>query len=170
MDILKPLPERRSIRLKGFDYSVPNGYFITICTYRRQCILGNVIDDNMIESEYGRMIRQWWGKLSDRYAIMLDEFIIMSNHIHGIIFTQEADAGARTGAPLQQIVRWFKTMTTNEYFRMIPKNLGPVKHLWQRNYYEHVIRGDEDLRRAREYIQNNPAQWTLDKENPDHLP
>ena len=152
---------RRSIRLKDYDYLQDGYYYLTICTQNRQCLFEN--------DSVKQMIYKWWNELSVKFKnIELDEFIIMPNHIHWIIFLVGADLcvcpnekqGEHTGSPLHVIVQWFKTMTTNEYIQNV-KNRGwkPFdKKLWQRNYYEHVIRDENELNRIREYIINNPLQ------------
>ena len=130
----------------------------------------------------GAAISRWWLELTRKFTtIETDEFVVMPNHCHGIIVitdpTVGADlrvgppdgrTGAHTGAPLPTIMQWFKTMTTNEYMRGVKRFGWPAfrGQLWQRNYYEHVIRSEESLNRIREYIVNNPIQWGVDRENP----
>ena len=100
----------------------------------------------------------------------------MPNHFHGIVIIVGADLrvcssmGKRTGLPLHRMVQWFKTMTTNEYIHGVKQNLNvPIdKRLWQRNYYEHIIRNEEDLNEIREYIITNPLKWAMDRENPNN--
>jgi putative transposase len=178
-------PNRRSIRLKGYDYSCPGGYFLTIVLQDRACLFGEIAHGLMKLSAIGEMIWGWWQRLPERYAVTLDEFVIMPNHFHGIVLLNDPGAhgdqgtgahgdqgtGAHVGAPLQQIVRWFKTMTTNEYIRGVRDHGWPrfEEHLWQRNYYEHIIRNDKDLTRIRQYICNNPQAWESDTENPNRL-
>jgi len=143
------------------------------------------------------MVERWWHGLEDRFPhISADWHIVMPNHFHGILVIRETlesagvhrvgadprvcpscgvvhrDTGAHTGAPLPRIVQWFKTMTTNEYIRRVESD-GWRRfsgRLWQRNYYEHIIRGEADLLRAREYISLNPAKWGEDEENPGKGP
>jgi len=144
----------------------------------------------MILNDAGKMIGRWWNELKNKYAnIEIDEYVIMPNHFHGIINIVEtvgADLcvcpdnnlnkqmikakGEHTGSPLHrrpisEMVRWFKTMTTNEYIRNIKLNdWEPFNgKLWQRNYYEQIIRDEIALRCIREYIVNNPCQWPQDK-------
>jgi putative transposase len=198
----KEYPNRRSVRLKGYDYSCAGGYFVTIVLQNRACLLGEVADGVMNLNSVGLMVERWWASLPRRYAASLDEFVVMPNHLHGIVLLSDEEnagahigqgtgtyleermgahagqegtgahiegTGAHAGAPLQQIVRWFKTMTTNEYIRGIRDHGWPrfEKHLWQRNYYEHIIRDETDLVRIRRYIVNNPLSWENDEENPD---
>ena len=130
----------------------------------------------------GEAMARWWVELTRRFTtVEADEFIVMPNHCHGIIVIGDpvvgADlcvghpnirTGAHVGAPLPTIMQWFKTMTTNEYMRGV-KTLGWTSfrgQLWQRNYYDHVIRDDDSLNRIRQYIIDNPARWASDRENP----
>ncbi len=172
---------RRSIRLKGYNYSQADAYFVTICTQGRACLFGEVVDGQMRLNDAGRMIEKWWLELNRKYPhVDTDEYIVMPNHFHGIVVIVNnhfvgADLcvgpdhrGAHTGAPLPAIVQWFKTMTTDEYLRGV-KHLGwhPfAKRLWQRNYYEHIIRNQQALDHIRQYILDNPARWAFDRENP----
>ncbi len=186
---------RRSIRLKSYDYSKPGSYFVTICTQGFSYLFRDVVDGVMKLNERGRIIEKWWFKLPEKFpAIEIDEHITMPNHFHGIIQipypvwtihesskqTVSATApvgadpcvcppppheGGHMGPPLQKMVQWFKTMTTNEYIDGIKHGNFPKfsKRLWQRNYYEHIIRDEDELNRIREYIQNNFAKWADDK-------
>jgi REP element-mobilizing transposase RayT len=180
---------RRSIRLQGYDYSRNGAYFVTVCVQHRECLLGEIVDDEMRLNDAGRMVERWWVELGNKFpSVETDEFVVMPNHFHGIITIVGADlrvcpdrTGAHIGAPLRhgplqrindaplpEIVQWFKTMTTNEYIRTV-KQHGWVPlpgRLWQRNYYERVIRTEEELRRIRQYITDNPSQWAHDRENP----
>lgn len=180
---------RRSIRLKGYDYASEGAYFATIVTQGRACLFGEIRDGKMILNEAGQMIVKWWNELPNKFPDMiLGAFVVMPNHFHGIIIIEktvgadlrvcpngEIISGEHIGsplrkpnAPLSQIVQWFKTMTTNEYIRGV-KQLGWIPFIgkfWQRNYYEHVIRNEKELRQKTDYILNNPFRWEDDKENP----
>ena len=179
-----PEPKRRrrySLRLKGFDYAQLGAYFITICTRNRECFLGNVEDGKMSLSDAGRLANAVWKQLPRHYPhIQLDTYVIMPNHVHGVVFivgmdndpvgaglkpapTPNADFNkARHGLP--EIVRAFKTFSA----RRINVFRGTVgAPVWQRNYYEHVIRNDESLNRIRQYIMDNPSRWHEDPENPE---
>jgi len=172
---------RRSIRLTGYDYSQCGYYFITVCTQRRQCLFGEIEKGRMILNDAGKMIGRWWNELKNKYAnIEIDEYVIMPNHCHGIInivgmvgadpCVCPEGKGEHTGSPLRgrpiyKMVQWFKTMTTNEYIRNVKQNhWGPFEgKLWQRNYYEQIVRDEISLQRMREYVVNNPYQWQQDK-------
>jgi putative transposase len=167
---------RRSIRLRDYDYSQQGAYFVTICTKNRECLFGEIVNGQLIPNAIGLMIQQWWSKLSRKFSsIEIDAHVVMPNHFHGIIMIVGADPcvcpdlGAHTGAPLQKIVQWFKTVTTNEYLRYLKRqdvNTLGLK-LWQRNYYEHIIRNERSLNAIRNYILNNPNRWPDDPENPE---
>jgi REP element-mobilizing transposase RayT len=169
---------RRSIRLKEYNYSQVGAYFVTICTQNRELLL----DDVGIRL----MVQKWWDALPEKFPdIRTDQFIIMPNHIHGIIFIVSVGADQRVclitgnhiGLPLQtkptlgRIVQWFKTMTTNDYIKAVRmNNVEPFPgKLWQRNYYEHIIRDETDLNSIRQYIIDNPSKWEEDEDNPKNL-
>jgi len=171
---------RRSIRLRNHDYSLPGAYFLTVCTEDRACLFGNVADDTMRLNDAGRMIEQWWFELNRKFpTVETDEFVVMPNHFHGIVIIpvgadlrvgpgSKAHQGAHAGAPLPTVIQWFKTMTTNDYIRGVKAASWPSFNgrLWQRNYYEHIIRDEDSLNRIRQYIVDNPARWAFDRENP----
>jgi putative transposase len=189
------MKNRRSIRLKEYNYSQSGAYFVTVCTHNRECLFGEIVNGEMVLNDAGRMIEKWFYELPKKFdGIVLDEYIIMPNHIHYIIENispvgadlcvcprnhditandiANRDTGEHTGSPLPRILQWFKTMTTNEYIRNVERNgWQPFNgKLWQRNYYERVIRNDNELNRARQYIIDNPAKWDTDEENPNAKP
>jgi len=160
---------RRSIRLQGFDYSQPGAYFVTVCTRERACLFGDVVDGEMRLNEAGRIVEQCWSAISIHFPnVVLDAFVVMPNHVHGIVLIAGETVGAKNVSPLPgtsktigSIVRGFKIGVT-KWFR---DNCG-IGEVWQRNYYEHIIRDDGSLNRIREYIRNNPMRWAFDRENP----
>ncbi len=172
---LKNQHYRKSIRIKDYDYSQPGEYFITICSYNRECIFGDVIDGEMRLSRLGEIVLDTWNDLPNHnYAIELDEFIIMPNHIHGIIRINDIDVwagsepaptGKRHG--LTEIIRQLKTYSSLRINKIRNTIGNPV---WQRNYYEHIIRSDRELNNIRDYITNNILQWFFDTENPQNIP
>jgi putative transposase len=168
---------RRSIRLKGFNYTQPAAYFVTICTQERACFFGDVVDGEMQLNDAGHAVQASWNELPARFqSVVLDAFVVMPNHIHGIVivgaqFIAPTNAtpapsdgtgqGAINRAPtLGEIVRTYKAAST----RLIRRTVNP-DFAWQRNYYEHVIRNEESLNRIRQYILDNPARWAFDREN-----
>ncbi|MFH1301016.1 MAG: transposase [Planctomycetota bacterium] len=179
-------PQRKSIRLQGYNYSQAGFYFVTICTQNHLCLFGEIqINGEMKRNSAGDMIEKWWLELTHKFPrVTLYEHIVMPNHFHGIIqIEQESEAkGSATevtsikitdqdeqlhSAPhsLASIIGWFKSMTMNEYIRQV-KTQGwkPFyQRLWQRNYYEHIIRDEEAWHEISDYIRTNPQQWLDDK-------
>jgi putative transposase len=164
---------RRSIRLKGYDYSQPGGYFVTICTHGKKCSFGDVIDGKMVLSTTGLIAEGCWKEIPEHFSgVVLDAFVFMPNHIHGIIMirrdtTCRVSTTERFGKPvahsLPTIIRSYKAAVTK---RVNELRRAQGLSVWQSNYYEHIIRNEEDLNDIREYIVNNPLKWDLDKENP----
>ncbi|MBA2277000.1 MAG: transposase [Chloroflexia bacterium] len=163
-------PQRRSIRLGGFDYAGAGAYFVTVCVQHRVCLFGSVIDDEVRLNEAGETILDRWTRLPSRYArIEVDAVVVMPNHVHGIIMVNHDDDWRGEPRPvLGDIVGWFKTMTTNEYIRGVrERGWEPFPgRLWQRNYYEYIIRNERAHERIRAYIAANPSRWPFDEENP----
>jgi putative transposase len=166
---------RKRTRLKGFDYSQPGFYFVTICTYRRSCCLGDVVQGEIKLSEVGFAVKDVWNILPKYYPYSkLDGYIIMPNHVHGIIqITEDYQFPGRGGLinpPLQprhdlsEIIRGFKTWSSRYVHRL--KNTYGMR-FWQRSFYDHIIRDEDDLYNIRQYIRQNPLKWELDPENTD---
>lgn len=192
---------RRSIRLRGYDYSQAGAYFITIVAKNRERLFGEAANGEMRLNEIGRVVQTAWDELPGRYpSVELDAFVVMPNHVHGIIVIS-GDTGPvgaihelplhelplhelpAAGAihespphesPLQDRVQRRKMLLPKivGYFKMnAAKRANEIRlasgvPLWQRNYYEHIIRNEADLRRIREYIANNPLKWELDQLHP----
>ena len=228
---------RRSIRLKDYDYSRPGAYFITICTHNRECVFGEITVGKMTFNEFGKIANQFWVDIGNRFPnVELDEFVIMPNHVHGIlVFTASVGAGftparasagrattgratagrattgratagrattgratagratagrattgrattgrattgrattgratvgratARVAPTLGQIVGAYKSVVSNECLKIYKSKNLYLGKLWQRNYYEHIIRDQNDLNRIRKYIMENPLKWREDK-------
>jgi REP element-mobilizing transposase RayT len=165
---------RRSIRLRGYEYSRTGPYFVTICVKNRECLFGDIVEGRMVSNGAGGIIERVWENLPARFpSIKLDAFSLMPNHVHGIIAIVGAGLalpdkqGAASSAPtLGDVVRTFKSISTIRVNRLLSRSGRP---LWQRNYYEHIIRNDDELNRNREYIQGNPANWSRDENHPDML-
>ena len=168
---------RRSVRLQGYDYSQNGGYFITVCTRDKESLFGEVSDGKMLLNNLGRIVKDEWLKTAEmRHNIRLDEFVIMPNHVHGILIIQDAGDGRGTmhrapttehfGKPspnsIPTIVRGFKSAVTLKIKRIRHEYNVSV---WQKNYYEHIIRNDMSLQKVREYITNNPMNWAQDELN-----
>ncbi len=166
---------RRSIRLKGYDYTQNGAYFVTIVTYHREHLFGEVVNGVMLLNEWGEIARREWfkiGELRPYIELYDDEFVVMPNHAHGIIWNVGAlqrnsptGAGAADEKPhveagsLGAIVRAYKSAVT---YAINAARQTRGMRVWHRNYYEHIIRNDADLKRIRDYIANNPLKWTKD--------
>jgi len=153
---------RRSIRLKGYDYSSQGAYFITMCAQNRECFFGYIQDKTLYLNEAGLMVQKWYDKVAQKFPnIFNGEMVVMPNHFHCIWhITSKTDA-----VNIPTAVQWFKTMTTNEYIHGIKENGWPPfnKRLWQRNYFEHIIRNEQEYELISNYIRTNPDRWESDK-------
>ncbi len=189
------LPKRRSVRLPNYDYASVGYYFVTICAYNHEHLFGEIVGANgcspgvnashdsggnaMALNDFGRIVQDEWIKSQTiRDEIELDEFIVMPNHIHGIVVIKRATdmltrASGRSPLPmhvrtnmgsktLSSFVAGFKSAVT---LRVNQFRGAPRMPVWQRNYYEHIIRCDKELNNVRKYIVNNPSQWADDNEN-----
>ena len=167
-------PQRKSIRLKEYDYSQPGEYFVTICTNEHDYKFGEIVNEEMRLDEMGKIVKGCWEEIPIHFSnVELDEYVVMPNHVHGIIILNER-VGVEYIQPLQKtfqhvipkslgsIVRSFKAAV----IRQFRKN-GYPDFLWQRNYFEHIIRNDKELNNIRDYIVNNPLKWSIDEENPN---
>ena len=124
----------------------------------------------MQESSAGQMVRAVWDAIPERYeSVAVDEFIVMPEHLHGIITLP--GAGGPSSLSLPQVVQRFKSLTTTRYREAVSSSGWPPYRgsLWQRNYYEHVVRDEAELNRIRQYIRENPLRWTLEREHPENL-
>lgn len=187
---------RKSIRLKGYDYSQAGLYFVTICCQNMANLFGEMINGEMSLNDAGKMIEKIWHEIpNDLKNIHLNGYVTMPNHIHGIIeiavdgvgadsisaqnpnniygdkrAEMDSDRAEMDSAPtvgLSQVVQSFKRHTTIEYIKMVKQNILPVfdKRIWQRNYWEHIIRNENEFIQISEYIKNNPMNWNRDKLN-----
>jgi len=172
---------RRSIRLRDYDYAHGGAYFVTICTNEQRCLFGDIHEGEMRLNAPGTMVANALEQLNQRFPeVKIDAYTVMPNHIHGIIWLVGAPlVGAldpaigsttRVVTILGAVVGAFKSITIDEYIHGV-KMLEWVPfsgRLWQRNYYEHVIRNEKSLNAIREYIQENPLRWADDPDNPDY--
>jgi REP element-mobilizing transposase RayT len=166
---------RRSIRMRGYDYAQPGAYFVTVCTQDNRHLFGDVVEGQMRLNESGETVRACWLWLAKRYShVELDEWIVMPNHIHAIVRIHDRRGGSGTapgGAsrcaptkPLGRLIGAFKTVSTKR-FNEIRGTPGTV--VWQRNYYEHIIRNEDECEKIREYVRRNPLLWACDRYNPE---
>ncbi|MFZ0522664.1 MAG: transposase [Candidatus Acidiferrales bacterium] len=183
MDESPDLPNRRSVRLRAFDYSQLGSYFITIQTHRGKHIFGKIISGQMKLSAVGQAVSECWLGIPDHFGgVELEEYVVMPNHVHGIIMirararhavplrtrTEHAEAfGHPRPASVPTIVRSFKSAAT-QHARKI---LGQQEvQIWQRSYFERVIRSPQEFRKIRKYILLNPARWEFDRNTLDEPP
>jgi len=173
---------RRSIRLKGYDYSTTGAYFATICARNHECLFTRICRNvgaglapalsyeyTFPLSDLGEILKKNWQEIENDFStVYLDAFIIMPNHIHGIIVNQRATA--RVAPTLGRIIGSFKSKCSVQYLQHLQSNrLNDSGKIWQRNYYEHIIRNEEELNKIRKYIAENPTRWHNDKDNPVNL-
>jgi REP element-mobilizing transposase RayT len=156
------LHRRRSIRLKGYDYSSQGAYFVTLCAQNREHFFGHIDDGTLCLNDAGQMVERWYDEVGRKFPVVeCGEMVVMPNHFHCIWHITKLDADTN----IPTVVQWFKTMTTNEYIRGV-KGLGwsPFnKRLWQRNYFERIIRNEQAYENIRRYIQTNPERWESDQ-------
>ena len=188
---------RRSIRLKGYDYSSEGAYYVTIVIQGRECLFGEIVDGEMYINEYGEVVQKWWNEIPIHFPnIELGAFVIMPNHVHGTIFITTERRGevispgndpnnniqdmylddnhrmGRGTLPLRkptvgQTVAYFKYQSTKEMNRI--ETDKAITKFWQRNYYEHIIRSNKDLQNKTAYILANPTLWAKDNDNPTNI-
>jgi len=180
---------RRSIRLKGYDYTSPGAYFVTLVTWHREEIFGSISDREMVLSEIGQIVEKEWEKIEQiRQEIALDSYIVMPNHLHGIVWINDPvrqnqispnknqcikikmnnrktlqSEIYRPSRSLGSLIAGFKSAATKRVNKL--RNL-PGHPLWQRNYYDRIIRNEDELEQIRRYIEANPILWDEDQENP----
>lgn len=187
---------RRSIRLRGYDYSSEGAYYVTIVVQGRECLFGEIIDGEMYLNEYGEIVQKWWDEIPNHFPnVGLGAFVIMPNHVHGIIWIIDKRRGeviSPHNDPNNNILNKNFDGTSNQggdasqpplqkptlgqivaYFKyQSTKEMNRIEtdkaitKFWQRNYYEHVIRDEKDLQNKTDYIESNPMLWDEDDENP----
>jgi putative transposase len=172
---------RRSIRLKEYDYSSSGKYFITICVREKECMLGDIQNNKMKLNDFGEIVKtEWIRSFTIRREVVCDSYVIMPNHIHAIIFIDQF-VGANGGLPVNEEAKGDKQERANCHspLHMKPRSLSSFVSgfkssvsrksgfsIWQRNYYDHIIRNGKELCEFRKYIKNNPYHWVADEYNP----
>ncbi len=158
------LPNRHSIRLYDYDYSSQGAYFVTICTHQRQHLFGKIVDETMNRNAWGNVARDYWQFIPDHFShVKLDAFVVMPNHVHGILFIMQdanPNGNSRKGG-LGAIVGSYKSIVSKQ----IHIQLGVTDLIWQRNYHEHIIRNPEEYYVLSAYIHDNPRRWIQDVHN-----
>lgn len=167
-------PSRKNIRLPDYDYTSPGVYSVTISTKEGQCLFGDTIDGTINLNPFGKIVHSCWLQMPDFFKhVTLDQFIVMPNHIHGLININDNPVGDACVAPTQKksgpakrslgaILGSFKSAATKK-INILRNSTG--ERVWHRGYYEHVIRQGDDLQAIREYIANNPLRWEINREN-----
>ena len=166
---------RKQIRLKKYNYSDAGWYFVTICTKDMECIFGNLINKQVYLNKFGEIVKQYWIEIQKHFNnVELDDYVIMPNHIHGIIVIHNVKPFVGAGFPrpsLGQIIGYFKYQITKQINILkgsgnpTPTKQHIIKQIFQRLYYDHVIRNEPDLFRIRQYIRDNPMDWNEDRNN-----
>jgi putative transposase len=189
---------RKSIRLQGYDYSQAAAYYVTIVVQGRDCLFGEVVNGEMYINAYSEIVQKWWDEIPIHFPnVELGAFVIMPNHVHGIIFitterrgevlsprdnpnnnnldaavdetsNQDGETPPLRKRTLGQIVAYFKYQSTKEMNRI--ESEKAITKFWQRNYYEHIIRDQKDLQNKTDYIEANPLLWDEDDNNPRNNP
>lgn len=172
--MIQNFPQRRTIRLTGYDYSQVGLYFVTICSQDKICRFGKIVNGGLLLKEAGRIAKQCWLDIPNHFPhISLHEFVIMPNHIHSILEIMES-AGANNHSPkfrppsrtIGSAIRGFKIGVSKWFNNSSAKNFSPLqssKSMWQRNYYEHIIRNSRSYRNISDYIITNPCNWVDDE-------
>jgi len=181
---------RHSTRLPHHDYSSPGLYFVTVCAYKHQLLFGQIKNNHIILNNIGILIEKYWHQLTKKFRTILDDYIIMPNHIHGIIqitnpsvrvsfmkpktkfnkpsidiLKSNRHMGLINQTPtLGHIIRYFKAITS----KTLHQNDFNI-YIWQRNYYEHIIKNEIELNKIRQYIKLNPQMWHRDRNNPNNI-
>ena len=165
--------------MRDYDYSSPGYYFVTICTHKRECILGAIESQRMVPNDLGLMVSQQWQELSQTFSGMENRhFVVMPNHIHGIIQIMPSrckglinqtptpnhvpSTKRAKSIPLGEIIRQFKARSTHTI-----RNTSQLYQIWKRNYYEHIIWDSAELDSIKTYIRENPRRWDEDENNPE---
>ena len=185
--------QRKCLRLQGFDYSTAGGYFVTLCTFDRQFLFGRIVDTSMEMNRLGAIItEEWLRSPSLRPGLSLDQYVVMPNHFHGILHIDYPALGRREPSDAQQvlprIIAGFKSSCTRRMlefvaaedypegtlgnFPVVSRHKGRCNRplqIWQRSYYDQIIRNDAHLDHLRRYISNNVLRWALDSENPHRM-
>lgn len=187
-----PMPEfkldpqkhhRKSIRLKGYDYSQPGAYFLTLVVYQHDCLFGEIQDANMFLNDLGKIADECWRAIPDHFPFVeLGAHVVMPNHVHGVIVIHE-NAGLAYGSRGAAMLRPYETrpnenrpnVKTGSWGAIVRSYKSAVSYhihkqhnatgIWQRNFYEHIIRDEKDLQRITKYIEMNPLRWGKDEEN-----
>ena len=177
---------RKSIRIKEYDYSQAGAYFVTIVTYQRDCLVGKIENELMILNAFGTIAAECWCAIPGHFpTVELGAYVIMPNHVHGVIVIRDDESAFDAVDEMGRGAEMLRPYDDNPHkINVKPGSLGAIvrsyksavsyrinkehnaTNIWQRNYYEHIIRNDKDLQRITDYIEANPLRWNDDDENP----
>lgn len=148
-----PAPERKSPRIRDYDYATAGAYFVTLCARDRECLFGRIADDRMRLSRVGQVVKGCWTDIPAHFRTAgLDAFVVMPNHVHGIVWLSRAGHAP----PLPVVIASFKAAASR----------AAGQALWQRSFHDRVIRSESELQAMRQYVVDNPIKWAVDRENP----
>ncbi|MGI6265051.1 MAG: transposase [Acutalibacteraceae bacterium] len=158
------LPKRKSTRIRGYDYATNGAYFVTLCTQGRRTILSRVVGEGFPLPQLlptGTIVETWIGALPEKYpTVSVDHYVIMPNHVHLLLTIDPGDGRGNPSPTLTQVIGWLKYQTTKDCNRRMHTE---GNRLFQRSFYDHVVRGEQDYQDIWTYIENNPLQWELDR-------
>ncbi len=168
-------PERKPLRLKSFDYSTDGAYFATICTANREHFFGEIRDKKMVPNACGKITQKCWREIPDHFPhVRIDEFVVMPNHVHGIVWIENENVTvgggharplrSRKKSNLSTIIGSFKSAVSKQ-----THEINTTDFAWQKSFHDRIIRDDEELNRIREYIFLNPENWENDQNNLDDI-
>ena len=157
----KDVHHRQSIRLRGYDYSQPGHYFLTLCSHQKRAVFGDIRQQQIQLNFCGDIAKENWLKISELHSsVKLHEFVIMPNHMHCIIEITPPAAGCINSVTLGKLVRGYKASVTSAIRKQTQNQVYAV---WQRNYYEHIIRNEASFWAITQYIRDNPKKWQEDE-------
>jgi len=170
------LKSRRSIRLPGYDYRQSGVYFVTLCTYQKAKLFGTVVDGELKLNDLGEVVSEEWQLIPrHRRNVLIDQFVVMPNHFHGLVITDSCYTNESRGHNSLQDVKPPRTLSAGSLGAIVGqfklavsrqakyRRLHPYKSIWQRNYYDHIVRNEASLKDIRRYIVENPARWRDDR-------
>ena len=162
--------KRKRLRLKNYNYSKEGAYFVTICTFRKWLILGDIINGKIVFNDWGKIVDKYWREIPEHFKdVQLDAYVIMPNHIHGIIIINPCRGRACPARTLDGLL----SIAIGSFKSAVTKHINEIRRtpgveIWQRSFHDHIIRNDTDINRSRDYIINNPNQWQVDENHPQN--
>lgn len=178
IDFASSQVDRRSLRLKSYDYSRDGLYFVTLCVENMAFLLGEIRNAKVFLNATGLMVDSVWNELPKRFPfVRLDAYVVMPNHFHGILALtgNSGDRASRDRSPgtipnsLGRVLQAFKSITSREYIKTLELQRRPFSKLWHRNYFEKVIKHHVSLANIRKYIKENPLKWESDENHPQNI-